>query len=67
MEITEWLTVCPDFELSKIEGNLIIDKSLVWGDLPNKSFNGVTFAGLKHYLVDSYQWNTEGTPKEDKY
>ncbi|MGX7265871.1 hypothetical protein [Enterococcus crotali] len=47
MEITEWLTVCPDFELSKIEENSIIEKSLVWGKLPNKSFNGVTFAGLK--------------------
>lgn len=66
MKITEWLTVCPDFELSKIEENSIIDKSLVWGKLPNKSFNGITFAGLKHYLVDSYQWNTEGTPKKDQ-
>lgn len=66
MKIIEWLKVCPDFEVDKIEGNLIIDKSLVWGKLPNKLFNGATFAELKHYLVDSYEWNTEVTPEKDK-
>lgn len=57
MKIIEWLTVCPDFEVTRIEENSIMEKSLIWGKLPNKSFNGVTFAELKHFLVDSYDWN----------
>lgn len=39
MKILEWLGACSDFEVSKIEENPIIDKSLIWGTLPNKSFN----------------------------
>ncbi|ALS01778.1 hypothetical protein ATZ33_10445 [Enterococcus silesiacus] len=59
-KIIEWLSVCPDFEISKIEENQIMDKSLIWGKLPNKSFSKVSFAELKHFLVDSYEWNREG-------
>ena len=66
MKIIEWLTVCPDFEVNRIEENSIIDKSLIWGKLPNKSFNGVTFAELKHFLVDSYDWNIEDNLKMDQ-
>jgi hypothetical protein len=66
MKIKEWLKVCPDFEVSKIEENSNIDKSLIWGKLPNNSFNGVTLAELKHFLVDSYKWHTKETLKNDQ-
>lgn len=59
LKIIEWLSVCPEFEISQIEEHVLIDKSLIWGKLPHQSFEGVTFAALKFFLVDSYTENTK--------